>query len=201
MQLLDVDLRHARADDHLERAQSYFVNEALAKARYGNADKMNFEAPLTQLVWVTSIVSVLFTFAASYLLIPILGGRRLAVVEALGSSSRAARSPARSSPSSSRSSPRPRARTCARSSPRRSEGGASLNILSGLMAGNFSAFWMGIVIMALMGAAYFVSQMGLGATMTIGGDGRLAGLRVRPRGLRLPRHGPGHPRGRLATAR
>ena len=76
------------------------------------------------------------------------------------------------------------------------EGGASLNILSGLAAGNFSAFWMGIVLIVLMGIAYLVSLMGLGAIMTIG-DRRLAGLRLRPRRLRLPRHGPGHDRGRL----
>src|ERR1019366_9546549 len=55
-------------------AISYLVNETIAKSRYGNADKMNFEAPLTQLVWITSMVSILFTFAASYLLIPLLSG-------------------------------------------------------------------------------------------------------------------------------
>src|SRR3984885_10197187 len=58
----------------ISSAISYFVNEAITRARYGNATKMNFEAPLTQLVWITSIVSVLFTFAASYALIPVLGG-------------------------------------------------------------------------------------------------------------------------------
>src|ERR1700722_1025604 len=58
----------------ISSALSYFVNEALTKARFGNADKMNFEAPLTQLVWVTSIVSIVFTFAASYLLVPVLAG-------------------------------------------------------------------------------------------------------------------------------
>ena len=52
---------------------SYFVNEAIAKARYGNADKMNFEAPLTSLVWLTSIVSVVITYVVSYLLIPDIG--------------------------------------------------------------------------------------------------------------------------------
>ena len=61
---------------------SYFVNEAMAKAKYGNADKMNFEAPLTMLVWLTSIVSVVLTYIVSYVLIPDLR-RRHAVVEAV----------------------------------------------------------------------------------------------------------------------
>jgi K(+)-stimulated pyrophosphate-energized sodium pump len=72
------------------------------------------------------------------------------------------------------------------------EGGASLNVLSGLVAGNFSAYWMGIVIVALMGVAYLVSLQGFESP-----HARPRGLRVRPRGLRLPRHGPGHHRGRL----
>ena len=74
------------------------------------------------------------------------------------------------------------------------EGGASLNVLSGLVAGNFSAYWLGIVIVVLMGIAYFVSLHG-----PRGGHARArgAGLRLRPRRVRLPRHGPGHHRGRL----
>jgi K(+)-stimulated pyrophosphate-energized sodium pump len=82
------------------------------------------------------------------------------------------------------------------------EGGASLNVLAGLTAGNFSAYWMGIVIVVLMGIAYYVTTLdagtaaGIGSLMTINAS-RLARLRVRPRGLRLPRHGPGDHRGRL----
>ncbi len=158
---------------------------------------MNFEAPLTQLVWITSIVSIVFTFAASYVHRPDARGRRRRSGGSSRSSSRAARSPARSSPSSSRSSRRPRARTSRRSSPRPGRAARRSTSSPASSAGNFSAFWIGIVLMVLMGVAYFVSGMGLGATMTVGGDGRLAGLRVRPRRLRLPRHGPGHPRGRL----
>ena len=67
-----LDLRDAHHDDHRQRP-SYFINEAIAKARYANADKMNFEAPLTSLVWLTSIVSVVLTYVVSYLLIPDLG--------------------------------------------------------------------------------------------------------------------------------
>ncbi len=97
---------------------SYFVNEAVAQARYGNADKMNFEAPLTSLVWLTSIVSV----ALHVRRCPLRSSRLSAATTACGgssrSSSRAARSPARSSPSSSRSSPRPSRRTSGRSSRR-----------------------------------------------------------------------------------
>jgi hypothetical protein len=100
---------------------SYLVNEALAKARYGNADKMDFEAPLTFLVWLTSLVSVAITYAASYLLIPTWATARCG-----GSSrrsSRAARWPARSSPKSSRCSRRRSPATCAKSSrPRRRRG-------------------------------------------------------------------------------
>ena len=76
------------------------------------------------------------------------------------------------------------------------EGGASLNILSGLVAGNFSGYWLGLTIMGLMAIAYYVSMMGLGDADA--GPGR---LRVRPGGVRVPRHGPGHDRRRLATAR
>ena len=124
---------------------------------------MNFEQPLTFLVWLTSIVSVVITYVASYLLIP-----DLAATARCGGSSRpsspAARSPARSSPRWSRSSPRPtprHVRECVEAS---KEGGASLNVLAGLTAGNFSAYWMGLVIVGLMGIAYLVSGTGLGAT-------------------------------------
>ncbi len=98
---------------------SYFVNEAMAKSKYADVDKMNFEAPLTSLVWLTSIVSVVLTYIVSYLLIP-----DSATARCGGScrpSSPAARWPARSSRSSSRCSPRPSRRTCAKSSPRRAK--------------------------------------------------------------------------------
>ena len=86
---------------------SYFINEAIAKARYGNADKMNFEAPLTSLVWLTSIVSVVLTYVVVVAADPGPRRRRHAVVEARDRSSAAARWRAPSSPSSSRSSPPP----------------------------------------------------------------------------------------------
>jgi K(+)-stimulated pyrophosphate-energized sodium pump len=152
----------------ISSAISYFVNEAIAKARYGNADKMNFEAPLTQLVWITSIVSVLFTFAASYALIPTLSGDdsqwwKLSVIITCGTLAGAIIPELIKVFTSTESAHVREIVTSSR------EGGASLNVLSGLTAGNFSAFWMGIVLMVLMGVAYLVSQLGLGATMTIAG--------------------------------
>jgi K(+)-stimulated pyrophosphate-energized sodium pump len=147
---------------------SYFANEAITKARFGNADKMNFEAPLTQLVWVTSIVSIVFTFAASSVLIPQLSGDdtqwwKLSVIITCGTLAGAIIPELIKVFTSTESAHVAEVVTSSK------EGGPSLNILSGMTAGNFSSFWMGIVLLALMGTAYFVSQMGLGATMTIGG--------------------------------
>ncbi|MCC7385805.1 MAG: sodium-translocating pyrophosphatase [Deltaproteobacteria bacterium] len=137
-------------------ALSYFINQAIAKARYGNADKMNFEAPLTQLVWLTSIISVGATYAASAVLIPSLGGDsslwwKLATIITCGTLAGAIIPEVVKVFTSTESAHVREVVTASR------EGGASLNVLSGLIAGNFSAFWLGMVIMMLMGAAYFVS--------------------------------------------
>jgi K(+)-stimulated pyrophosphate-energized sodium pump len=152
----------------ISSAISYFVNEAITKARYGEADKLNFEAPLTQLVWITSLVSIAFTFAASYALIPTLSGDasqwwKLSAIITCGTLAGAIIPELIKVFTSTESAHVREVVTSSR------EGGASLNVLSGLTAGNFSAFWMGMVLMALMGIAYFVAQMGLGATMTVGG--------------------------------
>jgi K(+)-stimulated pyrophosphate-energized sodium pump len=153
----------------ISSAISYFINEAITKARYGNADKLNFESPLTQLVWITSIVSVLFTFAASYALIPDLSGDdsqwwKLSAIITCGTLAGAIIPELVKAFTSTESAHVREVVTSSR------EGGPSLNILSGLTAGNFSAFWMGMVLLALMGTAYFISQMGLSATMTVGGQ-------------------------------
>jgi K(+)-stimulated pyrophosphate-energized sodium pump len=145
---------------------SYFVNEAITRARYADVAKLNFEAPLTQLVWITSLVSIAFTFAASYALVPELGGDasqwwKLSAIITCGTLAGAIIPELVKVFTSTESAHVREVVTSSR------EGGASLNILSGLTAGNFSAFWMGIVLLALMGTAYFISQMGLGATMTI----------------------------------
>src|SRR5271167_4680239 len=149
----------------ISSAISYFVNEAIPKARYGNADKMNFEAPLTQLVWITSIVSVLFTFAASYALIPTLSGDdsqwwKLSVIITCGTLAGAIIPELIKVFTSTESAHVHEVVTSSR------EGGASLNVLSGLTAGNFSAYWLGITMVFLMGTSYYVSLHGLAEVLT-----------------------------------
>jgi len=147
----------------LASGASYLLNEAVAKGRYASATRMNFEAPLTTLVWLTSIVSVVTTYAASYLLIPSLGDGtlwwKLSTVITCGTLAGAIIPEFVKVFTSTESGHVREVVTSAR------EGGASLNILSGLVAGNFSAYWLGMVIVALMGLAYYVSTFGLGALM------------------------------------
>ncbi|HET7788025.1 MAG TPA: sodium-translocating pyrophosphatase, partial [Myxococcales bacterium] len=143
---------------------SYLVNEAIAKARYAAADKMNFEAPLTFLVWLTSIVSVALTFVISYLIIPELGGDttmwwKLSLIITAGTLAGAIIPEVVKVFTSTSSAHVKEVVTASR------EGGASLNVLSGLIAGNFSAYWMGLVIMVLMGLGFLVSTQGLSAHM------------------------------------
>ena len=175
----------------LASAGSYLVNNAIAKGKYGNVEKMNFEAPLTSLVWLTSIVSVVLTYVLSYLLIPSLGGNtdlwwQLSTVITCGTLAGAIIPEFVKVFTSTHSGHVKEVVTSSR------EGGASLNILSGLVAGNFSAYWLGLTIMGLMTIAYLVSN--LGPRRHHGGAGD---LRVRPGRVRLPRHGPGDDRGRL----
>jgi K(+)-stimulated pyrophosphate-energized sodium pump len=136
-------------------AASYVLNEAMAKARYGNATKMNFEAPLTSLVWLTSIVSVVATYVVSYGLIADLGDGtlwwKLSTIITCGTLAGAIIPELVKVFTSTESS---HVREVVASS---REGGPSLNILSGLVAGNFSAYWIGLSIVALMSIAYFVS--------------------------------------------
>ena len=142
---------------------SYWINEAVAKAKYANAHVMNFEAPLTSLVWLTSLVSVVLTYVLSYALIPDLGDGtlwwKLSTIITCGTLAGAI-IPEIVKVFTSTSSGHVREIVTASR-----EGGASLNVLAGLTAGNFSAFWMGLVIAALMGGAYAVSTLGIGALM------------------------------------
>jgi K(+)-stimulated pyrophosphate-energized sodium pump len=142
---------------------SYLVNEAIARRRYAGAREMNFEAPLTSLVWLTSGVSVVLTYVASYLLIPGLGDGtlwwKLSTVITCGTLAGAIIPEFVKIFTSTESGHVREVVTSAR------EGGASLNILSGLVAGNFSAFWLGMAITALMSVAYAVSTGGLGSLM------------------------------------
>ena len=121
---------------------SYFVNEAIQKSRFGNADRMNFEIPLTWLVILTSIVSVALTFVVSYLLIPDVGGNtdlwwQLSAIISCGTAAGAIIPEVVKAFTSTESA---HVREVVTSS---KEGGASLNVISGLVAGNFSGYWMG----------------------------------------------------------
>ena len=136
---------------------SYFVNEGIATARFAGAAHMDFEKPLTSLVWLTSLVSVALTYLASWLLIPNLGGDttmwwKLATIITCGTLAGAIIPELVKVFTSTNSA---HTREVVTSS---EQGGASLNILSGLVAGNFSAYWLGIAILVLMGIWYYVSN-------------------------------------------
>ena len=143
---------------------SYWLNGAIASARFKNSDNFNFETPLTTLVWITSIISVALTYLVSYLLIPTLGDGtlwyKLATIISCGTLAGAIIPELVKVFTSTESAHVHEVVTASQ------EGGASLNVLSGLTAGNFSAYWMGITIVALMGVSYFVALQGLGALMT-----------------------------------
>jgi K(+)-stimulated pyrophosphate-energized sodium pump len=142
---------------------SYWVNQAIARSRYGNAARMNFEAPLTSLVWFTSGVSVVLTYVVSYALISSLGEGtvwwKLSTIITCGTLAGAIIPELVKIFTSTQSQHVREVVTSAR------EGGASLCILSGFVAGNFSAYWLGIAIATLMGIAYFISTLGLSSLM------------------------------------
>jgi K(+)-stimulated pyrophosphate-energized sodium pump len=142
---------------------SYLINEAVARGRYANAPRMNFEAPLTSLVWLTSVVSVVMTYAASYVLVGDLGDGtlwwKLSTVITCGTLAGAIIPELVKVFTSTESSHVREVVIASR------EGGASLNVLSGFVAGNFSAYWLGIVVVLLMGIAYVMSTLGLATLM------------------------------------
>ncbi len=142
---------------------SYLVNDIVATSRYSNLPAMNFEAPLTALVWITSGVSVLLTYVVSGLLIPQLGDGtlwwKLATIITCGTLAGAIIPELTKVFTSTNSGHVHEIVTASR------EGGASLNVLSGFVAGNFSAYWMGTAIAGLMAIAYGVSVLGLGSIM------------------------------------
>ncbi|OGS19296.1 MAG: sodium-translocating pyrophosphatase [Elusimicrobia bacterium RIFOXYA2_FULL_50_26] len=147
----------------LASAASYGINSFIAKARYATAAKMNFETPLISLVWITSLVSVALTYILSYVLISGLGDGtmwwKLSSIITCGTLAGAIIPELVKIFTSTESA---FVRNVVNSS---RHGGASLNILAGLTAGNFSAYWMGLVIIALMAGAYGVSTLGLGELM------------------------------------
>lgn len=142
---------------------SYLINNIYAKARWGDADEMNFESPLTSLVWLTSIVSIALTYLTSYLMIGGLGDGsmwwKLSTIVSCGTLA-GALIPELVKVFTSTSSAH--VKEVVKSS---REGGASLNILSGLVAGNFSAYWIGISIIGLMAVAFGFSTLGLSDMM------------------------------------
>jgi K(+)-stimulated pyrophosphate-energized sodium pump len=145
---------------------SYIVNEAWAKAQYVNADEMNFEKPLARLVWLASLVSIACTYLFTYILIADIGDGhiwwKLASIITCGTLAGAIIPEVTTFFTSTHSRHVREVVTASK------EGGASLNILSGLTAGNFSAFWVGgIVIVALMGAAYYFSGVTWGDSLPL----------------------------------
>jgi K(+)-stimulated pyrophosphate-energized sodium pump len=147
-------------------AVSYFLNAAIASGKYKNADEMNFEQPLTSLVWITSIVSISLTFVTSYFIIPELGGDtsqwwKLAIIISCGTLAGAIIPELVKVFTSVESRHVKEVVTSA------DEGGASLGILSGFVAGNFSGYYLGLSMVALMAIGFYVSTMGLAAAATM----------------------------------
>jgi len=141
-------------------ALAYFINGVIAKAKYGNADKMNYEAPLTSLVWITSFVSIALTYVISSKIIPTLGGDpsqwwKLATIISCGTLAGAIIPELVKVFTSTESRHTKEVVTSAE------QGGASLGILSGFVAGNFSAYYIGLAMVLLMSVGYLISTMGL----------------------------------------
>jgi K(+)-stimulated pyrophosphate-energized sodium pump len=145
-------------------AAAYFFNGILAKARYGNADKMNFESPLTSLVWITSLVSIGLTYAISSVIIPNLGGDsslwwKLSTIVSCGTLAGAL------IPELVKVFTSTESRHVKEVVASAKEGGASLDILSGFVAGNYSAYYLGLTMVLLMSIGSAVSSLGLGNIM------------------------------------
>jgi K(+)-stimulated pyrophosphate-energized sodium pump len=145
-------------------ALAYFINDMIAKARFLKADEMNFESPLTSLVWITSIISIVITYAVSSVIIPELGGDptqwwKLATIISCGTLAGAV------IPELVKVFTSTESRHVREVVASAQEGGASLGILSGFVAGNFSGYYLGLAMVGLMSVGYLVSLQGLGAQM------------------------------------
>ncbi len=145
-------------------AAAYYINAAIAKARYSAAEKMNFEAPLTSLVWITSFASIFLTYVISAVIIPDLGGDptlwwKLSTIVSCGTLAGALIPELVKVFTSTESRHVKEVVTSAR------EGGASLDILSGFVAGNYSAYYLGLAMVLLMSIGSYVSLRGLGNIM------------------------------------
>jgi len=145
-------------------AGAYFINGFIAKTKYGNVDKMNYEAPLTSLVWITSLVSISLTYVISYKIIPTLGGDasqwwKLASIISCGTLAGAI------IPELVKVFTSTESRHVREVVSSAEEGGASLGILSGFVAGNFSAYYIGLAMVLLMSIGYLISTLNLGILM------------------------------------
>lgn len=143
---------------------AFWINNFVSKIKYSGKDELDFEAPLTNLVWITSALSILVTFAASYIMIPDLNGNTdmwwiLSLIISCGTIGGAI------IPEFTKIFTSPKSIHVKEVVKAGQEGGASLTILSGFVAGNFSAFWKGIVFFTLMFLAYFASTNGLSELM------------------------------------
>ncbi|MBN2639136.1 MAG: sodium-translocating pyrophosphatase [Bacteroidales bacterium] len=141
---------------------SYWINNGITQSKYKNADDMDFEAPLTSLVWITSIMSIIATFVASYFMIHHLPNNlwiTLSVIISAGTLGAAL------IPEFTKIFTSPKSTHVKEVVEASKKGGASLNILSGLVSGNFSGFWLGMVFFVLMFVGYYASTFGLNAFM------------------------------------
>ena len=143
---------------------AFYINAFISKVKYSGKDELDFEAPLTHLVWITSLLSIAVTFAASYIMIPNLNGDTnmwivLSTIISCGTIGGAL------IPEFTKIFTSPKSAHVQEVVSAGKEGGASLVILSGLVAGNFSAVWTGLVFFVLMFSAYFASTFGLDAIM------------------------------------
>ncbi len=143
---------------------AYWVNSAISTSKYSNTDELDFEAPLTNLVWITSILSIIVTYIVSYFVIPDLNGNTdmwwiLSTIISCGTLGAAI------IPEFTKIFTSPKSKHVNEVVLASREGGASLTILSGFVAGNFSAFWKGMVFFVLMFIAYYASTFGLNSIM------------------------------------
>ncbi len=141
---------------------SYWINNSVAKCLFGNKKAFNFETPLTALIWLTSVISILVTFGVSYVMIGDMDENlwwKLSVIISCGTLAAALIPEFTKIFTSAKSKHVEEVVNASR------EAGASLNIISGIVAGNFSAFWQGLVMVGLMAIAYFTARSGLDAFM------------------------------------
>ena len=143
---------------------AYLINAAISDMLYKNVDELDFEVPLTRLVWITSILSIMVTFIASYFMIPDINGNTdiwwiLSIIISCGTIGATLIPEFTKIFTSTKST---HVKEIVQAS---KEGGASLTILAGLVSGNFSAFWTGLVFFVLMFIAYFASTFGLNEFM------------------------------------